>query len=201
MTQGTSGPAVASSLVLDPGTGWLRGVRQLASPNCDGRPAGCEIDLLVIHNISLPPGQFGGPYVDQLFTNMLDPEAHPYLKEIAGLRVSAHVLVRRTGEITQYVSFLDRAWHAGESSFQGRERCNDFSIGIELEGTDHVPFETVQYQQLADIIRLLRDTWPGITLARVVGHSDIAPTRKTDPGPAFDWQRLRGMIQDQRVDF
>ena len=150
----------------------------------------------MIHNISLPPGQFGGPYVDQLFTNVLEPGQHPYLEEIKGLRVSAHVLIRRDGEITQYVSLLDRAWHAGKSCFQGREGCNDFSIGIELEGTDHTPFESTQYQRLAELIGLLRDAWPGIAPERIVGHSDIAPGRKTDPGPAFDWQRLRKLIGD-----
>lgn len=152
------------------------------------------MDLLVIHSISLPPGQFGGPHVDALFTNTLDPDGHPYFKEIEGLRVSAHALVRRDGDLTQYVSFLDRAWHAGQSSFQGRERCNDFSIGIELEGADDVPFEPAQYERLAELIRLLRREWPAITPDRIVGHSDIAPERKTDPGPAFDWQHLRVLV-------
>jgi AmpD protein len=144
----------------------------------------------VIHGISLPPGKFGGPYVDQLFTATLDPAAHPFFAQIAHLQVSAHLLIQRTGEIIQYVSFLKRAWHAGLSHFAGRTGCNDFSIGIELEGCDDVPYTNEQYQQLNSVIKILQATWPLITQQRIVGHCDIAPGRKTDPGPAFDWKRL-----------
>jgi len=154
------------------------------------------IDLLVLHNISLPPGEFGGPWIDQLFLNRLDPAAHPYFAEIAHLRVSAHLLIRRDGSLTQYVPFHRRAWHAGVSSFQGREGCNDFSIGIELEGSDHQPFAPAQYEVLAPVVAALRSAYPAITPDRIVGHSDIAPGRKSDPGPCFDWQRLRGMLAD-----
>ena len=181
-------------LVLEGGGGWLQGVRRTPSPNFDERPADCGVELIVVHGISLPPGEFGGGYVDALFTNTLDPAAHAYFADIASLRVSAHLLIDRAGDITQYVPFNRRAWHAGESCFEDRQRCNDFSIGIELEGTDELPYEDVQYQQLAAVIRLLRRLWPDITAERIVGHSDIAPGRKTDPGPAFDWKRLRRMI-------
>lgn len=175
---------------LDSNKAWLEGVRHHPSPNCDDRPKGTEIELLVIHNISLPPGKFGAPFIDQLFTNKLDKNAHPYFAEIAHLCVSAHILIRRTGEIIQYVSLQQRAWHAGVSNFAGRERCNDFSIGIELEGCDDVPYTDEQYQQLIRLIKILRQTWPMLSQDRVVGHCDIAPGRKTDPGQAFDWQRL-----------
>ncbi len=179
---------------LDPTTGLLRDARQLASPNQDDRPPGAEIDLVVVHGISLPPGELGGPWIDRLFTNRLDPDApgvHPYFREIAHLRVSAHVLVRRAGEIVQYVPFHRRAWHAGASSWEGRPGVNDVSVGIELEGCDDVPYEDVQYRRLAELVRALAWAYPGITPERVVGHSDVAPGRKTDPGPAFDWPRLR----------
>ncbi len=182
------------ALVLEGDTGWLQGVRRLPSPNCDERPAQCGVDLIVVHNISLPPGEFGGGYVDALFTNALDPAAHAYFADIAALRVSAHLLIERSGDVTQYVPFSRRAWHAGESCFEDRQRCNDFSVGIELEGTDELPYEDVQYERLAAVIRVLMRAWPDITPERVVGHSDIAPHRKTDPGPAFDWTRLRRMI-------
>jgi len=172
---------------LNTSTGWLDGVRQVASPNCDERPADTTIDLLVVHCISLPPGEFGGGNIDALFTNTLDPAAHPYYREIAGLRVSAHLLIDRLGCITQYVSLNDRAWHAGVSSFQGREACNDFSIGIELEGCDDVPYAAEQYQTLATVTRLLQAQYPALTADNIAGHSDIAPGRKTDPGPVFDW--------------
>jgi AmpD protein len=176
---------------LDTNKAWLEGVRRCPSPHCDDRPEGVEIDLLVIHGISLPPGQFGGPFIDQLFTHTLDKDAHPYFVDIAHLRVSAHLLIRRTGELVQYVSFQQRAWHAGVSSFAGRERCNDFAIGIELEGCDNVPYTDEQYEQLTQVIGILRKAWPVLTQERIVGHSDIAPGRKTDPGPAFDWERLQ----------
>ena len=172
-------------------SGWIAGIRQLPSPNCDARPAGSAIELLVIHNISLPPGEFGGPGIVELFTNRLDPGAHPYYREIAGRRVSAHFLIRRDGELLQFVPCGLRAWHAGESNWRGRSRCNDFSIGIELEGTDDVPFEDAQYRRLAGLARALATAYPGIPS---VGHSDIAPGRKTDPGPCFDWARYRSLI-------
>ncbi|MFD2097073.1 1,6-anhydro-N-acetylmuramyl-L-alanine amidase AmpD [Corallincola platygyrae] len=156
------------------------------SPHHDERPDD-EVSLLVVHNISLPPGEFGGPFINDLFMGMLDPEADPFFREIAGLRVSAHCLIRRDGEVVHYVPFDKRAWHAGISSFEGRERCNDFSIGIELEGTDTVPYEDSQYHALAKLTRDIMALYPKITKDRITGHSDIAPGRKTDPGPSFDW--------------
>jgi N-acetyl-anhydromuramoyl-L-alanine amidase len=174
--------------------GILYGANQRSSPNQDDRPEGTVIDLLVIHNISLPPGKFGGPWIDDLFLNRLDPEAHPYFADIAERQVSAHLLVRRDGELIQYVPLQRRAWHAGASCFEGRECCNDFSIGIELEGSDTIPYTDNQYAALAwaasEIVRL----FPAITPDRITGHCDIAPGRKTDPGPAFDWQRFRRLL-------
>ncbi len=178
---------------LDINKAWLENIRHCTSKHCDDRPEGTKIELLVIHNISLPPGKFGGSYIDQLFTHTLDKNDHPFFVEIAELRVSAHFLIQRTGKITQYVSLLQRAWHAGVSSFAGRSRCNDFSIGIELEGCDDVPYTEKQYQHLIQLIHLLQQEWPILTQDRIVGHCDIAPGRKTDPGPAFDWQRLKLM--------
>ena len=175
--------------------GWLKGVRRIPSPNCDDRPAGSTVELIVIHAISLPPGEFGGDGILRLFTNTLDPAVHPYYAQIAGLRVSAHFLVRRSGELIQFVSCARRAWHAGESSWRGRTRCNDFSIGIELEGADDSPYEPVQYRVLAESILTLCDAYPTLSIERVVGHSDIAPGRKTDPGTAFDWPRLRALLR------
>ncbi len=174
--------------------GLLQGVRQCPSPNQDRRPAGAVVDLLVIHNISLPPGEFGGPWIDDLFTNRLDPRAHPYFRDIKDLKVSSHLLIRRSGEIVQYVPFHRRAWHAGRSEFCGRCDCNDFSIGIELEGVDDLAFEDAQYRALTRVTRLLMQHYPGITAGRITGHSDIAPDRKTDPGPAFDWRRYRALL-------
>lgn len=176
-------------------TGWLEGISHCPSPHYDERPIGMDIDLIVIHGISLPPGEFGGPFIDQLFTQTLASEAHPYFALIAQLRVSAHVLIRRTGEMTQYVSLFQRAWHAGVSCFVGRTHCNDFSIGIELEGSDEVPYTDEQYQQLAQLINLLQQIWPHINCNCIVGHCDIAPGRKTDPGPAFDWERLHELME------
>ncbi|HUR39642.1 MAG TPA: 1,6-anhydro-N-acetylmuramyl-L-alanine amidase AmpD [Verrucomicrobiae bacterium] len=173
----------------------LRGARWRPSPNCDARPDPADISLLVIHAISLPPGRFGGGHVDELFTNTLDPAGHPYFKEIHRLRVSSHLCVFRDGGVAQYVPFDRRAWHAGESRFDGRVRCNDFSIGIELEGSDERPFESLQYRRLGEIVGALLRAYPGLSLARIVGHSDIAPGRKTDPGPHFDWQRLRAEVE------
>lgn len=167
----------------------IRGARFLPSPNCNERPEG-EISLLVIHNISLPPGQFGGGQIEALFTNRLDWDAHPFFTEIRGLEVSAHLLIDRAGTLTQFVPFDRRAWHAGRSCFQGREACNDFSIGIELEGTDELPYTERQYERLIQVTRALLNTYPDLTPERIVGHCQIAPGRKTDPGPAFDWARF-----------
>lgn len=173
-------------------SGILAAARQVPSPNFDDRPAGSAIELLVVHNISLPPGRFGGPGIEQLFTNRLDPEAHPYFREIQGLKVSSHFLVRRDGELVQFVACAHRAWHAGQSEWRGRSRCNDFSVGIELEGCDDLPFEDAQYRRLAEVAAALRQAYP---ILDCVGHSDIAtpPGRKTDPGPHFDWTRFRAM--------
>jgi N-acetyl-anhydromuramoyl-L-alanine amidase len=166
--------------------GWLSPARHCPSPHCDDRPEG-EISLLVVHCISLPPGRFGGPYIDQLFLGTLNPDDDPYFAGIYQLKVSAHCLIRRSGELVQYVPFNKRAWHAGQSCFEGRERCNDFSIGIELEGTDTDEYTAAQYRQLTAVSRLLLAAYPAITPTRIVGHSDIAPGRKTDPGTGFDW--------------
>lgn len=164
---------------------------QVCSPNRDARPQATPITLIVVHGISLPPGQFCGDAVERLFTNRLDPAAHPYYATIAGLRVSTHFLVRRDAALLQFVPCTQRAWHAGESAWRGRSRCNDFSIGIELEGTDESPYAAAQYTLLARLVRALRRHYP---IEEVVGHSDIAPGRKTDPGPAFDWPRLRRLL-------
>jgi AmpD protein len=166
--------------------GWVSGLHRIASPNCDARPPGTSIELLVIHNISLPPGEFGGEAVAQLFTNTLDTDAHPYYKQLEGLKVSAHFLIRRNGVIIQFVPCGKRAWHAGISSWQGRPACNDFSVGIELEGSNEVPFNDPQYAALSRLTRLLRRSYP---IRAIVGHADIAPGRKTDPGSFFDWPR------------
>jgi len=168
--------------------GIARSARQIASSNCDERPAGAEISLLVVHNISLPPGHFGGPGIVELFTNRLDPAEHPYYATIAGSRVSAHFLVRRNGSLIQFVPCARRAWHAGDSRWRGRERCNDFAIGVELEGTDTEPYDFAQYATLARLTRALLRRYP---IAAIVGHQDVAPGRKTDPGPSFDWAYYR----------
>lgn len=173
----------------------LRGAHFEPSPNCDRRPDPADVSLLVVHAISLPPGRFGGNWIDRLFTNTLPPSAHPYFGRIHGLKVSSHLCIFRDGRVTQYVPFDRRAWHAGESRFDGRSRCNDFSIGIELEGCDDKPFEPRQYRRLGEIARVLMRAYPGITAPRIVGHSDIAPGRKTDPGPQFDWTRLHAEIE------
>lgn len=171
--------------------GWLNAARKVPSPNCDDRPDEEEVSLIVIHCISLPPGEFGGPWINRLFTNTLDSEAHPYFSEIHHLRVSAHILIRRDGEIVQYVPFHKRAWHAGVSYYKGRSQCNDFSIGIELEGADDSEFTEIQYQRLVAILEILFRTFPRLSPRDTVGHSDIAPARKTDPGPYFEWERVR----------
>lgn len=179
---------------IDPQTQRLLAARQLTSVNCDARPDPSDISLLVIHAISLPPDRFGGSWIDDLFLNRLDYAAHPYFETLRELRVSAHCCIFRNGHIKQYVPFHQRAWHAGKSSYDGRERCNDFSIGIELEGCDSKPFTQAQYRRLLSVSRALLATYPGITPARIVGHSDIAPGRKTDPGPHFDWRRYRQQL-------
>jgi AmpD protein len=172
----------------------LMEARQVVSPNCDERPEGCEISLVVVHGISLPPGEYGGPEIDRFFTNTLDAGAHPYFAEIAGMKVSSHLLVRRDGEVVQYVPFRKRAWHAGDSCYRGRAACNDFSIGIELEGQDDEPYTDTQYEVLASVVRVLIETYPGLSANNLAGHCDIAPQRKTDPGPAFDWQRFQRQL-------
>lgn len=174
--------------------GLLSNARFVASPNHNARPAGSEVSLLVIHNISLPPGQFGTGCVEQFFCNRLDWQAHPYFQSIEGMEVSAHLLIERSGTLIQFVPLHQRAWHAGRSCFEGLENCNDFSIGIELEGTDDQPYSDAQYASLVEVTRQLQQRFPGITNARIVGHSDIAPGRKTDPGPAFDWARFRAQL-------
>lgn len=171
--------------------GWLSGVRRLPSPNCDERPAGESARLVVVHSISLPPGEFGGGAIERLFTNRLDPAEHPSYREIHSLRVSAHFLIRRDGEVVQFVPCRLRAWHAGASCWRGLERCNDFSIGIELEGSDETPFDAPQYETLAGLLGILIERYP---IEEVVGHADIAPGRKTDPGPHFDWARLDRLL-------
>jgi AmpD protein len=181
-------------LNLDPTGNWFDDARRVPSPNFDSRPAGCGVDLVVVHGISLPPGEFGGPHIERLFCNRLDPHAHDCFRTVADLRVSAHLLIRRDGGLVQFVALSDRAWHAGESRFGDRVRCNDFSIGIELEGTDCTPYEAAQYERLGGVCRSLMHRWPAIGSDRVVGHSDIAPDRKTDPGPAFDWRLLRSLL-------
>jgi len=167
--------------------GWLEGVRRVESPNQDERPPGTEITLLIVHSISLPPGEYGGDSIEKLFTNRLDPDAHPYFREIEGLKVSAHFLVRRDGEVVQFVPLGKRAWHAGASSWRGRTTCNDFSIGVELEGSDDSAFEEAQYLALEQLLATLRRTLP---LRDIAAHSDVAPCRKTDPGPGFAWGRV-----------
>ena len=175
--------------------GWLEGARRIASPNCDERPGGTPVSLLVVHNISLPPGTFGGNAVEQLFTNRLNPDGHPFYATIRDHRVSAHFFIRRDGSLLQFVSCDRRAWHAGVSWWKGRERCNDFSIGVELEGTDTRPYTMRQYVRLARLVKTLRARYP---ISDLAGHSDIAPGRKTDPGPAFDWRRLHTLLGEPK---
>lgn len=180
--------------MIDPSGNTLLMARQLPSPNFDERPAGCAVDLIVIHGISLPPGEYGGPWIDRLFCNRLDPDEHDCFSEIAHVKLSSHLLIRRDGELVQYVPFGKRAWHAGESSFHGRSACNDFSIGIELEGQDTEAYTDIQYERLAAVIHALIAVYPGLSADRITGHSDIAPQRKTDPGEAFDWQQLHDLL-------
>jgi AmpD protein len=188
------GGIVQYATSIDPVTGLLCQARQVLSTHCDPRPPGMVPELIVVHGISLPPGEFGGPWIERLFTGNLDATVHPFFPSLADLRVSAHLLVRRDGEPVQFVPFGLRAWHAGASSWQGRSACNDFSIGVELEGTDDTAYEEPQYQALAWLIKTLCAAYPTLSSQRVVGHSAIAPGRKSDPGPAFDWARLRKLL-------
>ncbi len=178
--------------------GVFTSARYHPSPHCDNRLDNSAIDMIVIHNISLPPAEFGNDHIENFFCGQLDHSLHPYFETIQSLRVSSHLLIKRTGEVIQFVPFNKRAWHAGASCFQGRERCNDFSIGIELEGTDDLPYEIIQYEKLAELIKNLQNTYPGIVRERIVGHSDIAPLRKTDPGPSFDWHYLDYLLNSQK---
>jgi AmpD protein len=171
-------------------TGLVSGVEQVLSPNHDERPANTEIDVIIIHAISLPPDRFGGPHIHDFFTNQLQTGYHPYFQEIRDIRVSSHFVIARTGQITQFVPTNLRAWHAGDSEFKGREKVNDCSMGIELEGCDTMEFEDQQYSSLGQLVRCLRQAYPKISLENIVGHSDVAPGRKTDPGPCFSWQRF-----------
>ncbi len=199
-TSSVSSASVLAALRIDAASGMLMDVPQVLSPHCDARPAGLAPELIVIHGISVPAGQFGGPWIDRLFAGDLPADAHPEFASIASSRVSAHALIWRTGQITQYVPFGARAWHAGVSTYAGRGACNDFSVGIELEGTDSVPYEEAQYHALSALIDALCRAYPTLSRERVVGHSDIAPGRKTDPGPRFDWARLTRMLQRAGTD-
>lgn len=174
---------------------WLTDITRMPTPNFDDRSDPEDISLLVLHCISLPPDEFGNHYIDQLFCNQLDPDEHPYFKDVYQLKVSAHLLIKRDGSCVQYVPFNKRAWHAGKSAYEGREQCNDFSIGIELEGTELIDYTDQQYVQLAAVICVLLEAYPKLSTRRMTGHSDIAPGRKTDPGASFDWDRLLGLLQ------
>ena len=188
---------VTSAFTVDRQNGLLLPARQVPSPNCDARPPGMDSEIIVLHGISLPPGRFGGHEIEALFTNTLDWDAHPYFGEIRGLEVSTHILIRRDAEVLQFVPLTRRAWHCGASFYRGRRRCNDFAIGIELEGEDETPYTEPQYQVLAELIAVLREAYPGIAGDAVVGHSDVAPGRKTDPGVAFDWGHLSQLLHRQ----
>jgi AmpD protein len=181
---------------VDNDSGLLAPARQLSSPNRDERPAGTEPSLLLVHGISLPPGEYGTGAIEALFLNRLDFDAHPYYAEIRGLEVSSHLLIDRRGDVTQFVPFNERAWHAGASFFRGRSRCNDFAIGVELEGTDTTPYTAAQYAALTGVSVAIMEAYPAISPRTIAAHSDVAPGRKTDPGPAFDWQRLYDGIVD-----
>ncbi len=176
---------------------WLDQARHVPSPNHDRRPDPADISLIVVHSISLPPGEFGGPWIDRFFTNCLDPAAHPFFAEVAAMRVSSHFLIDRDGELTQYVPCDRRAWHAGRSCWRDRSECNDFSVGIELEGEDQTPYTASQYRILAQLVHSLRRAYPRIAADAVTGHCDIAPGRKTDPGPAFDWKALEQAMEER----
>jgi AmpD protein len=191
---GAIGHGKDEPLQVDLESGLMRDTRQVASPNFDARPPGVEADLIVVHGISLPPGEFGGPWIERLFMNTLPCDLHPYFAEIGELRVSSHLLVARDGNLTQFVKFTERAWHAGQSNYKGRTACNDFSIGVELEGSDSIAYEAAQYTALAAAVAALCDAYPRLSPDRLVGHSEISPGRKTDPGPAFDWERARRCV-------
>jgi len=184
-------------VIIDAATGWIEGVRRVASPNFDERPPGSDLGLIVVHGISLPPGQFGNGWIDRFFCNDLPGTEHPFFTTICTMTVSSHALIARDGAVTQYVPFTRRAWHAGQSSYCGRTACNDFSVGIEVEGADDVPYDARQYAMLATLIGALRHAYPSLRNADVVGHSDISPGRKTDPGPAFDWSVLRRLLAER----
>jgi len=187
--------SLENAYIVLPETGLIKGASYIESPNANERPTGVEPDLIVVHGISLPPNQFGGDEINQLFLNQLNPDDDPYFKEIHHLRVSAHALIRRDGQVVQYVPFHKRAWHAGVSCFEGREGCNDFSIGIELEGTDNTCYTAAQYESLAYLIKGLWQTYSSLKEHKVVGHSDIAPGRKTDPGSYFIWESLERLLK------
>ena len=182
------------NIELDDSGDWYLGAEVLRSPNCDERPPGVEISLAIVHGISLPPGQFGGANIAQLFTNQLDWDEHSFFKSIKGLKVSSHLLIDRSGTLTQFVPLSRRAWHAGQSEFSGEQRCNDFSVGIELEGSDHVPYTAAQYHALAGTLAALMARYPRVTRSRIVGHCDVAPGRKTDPGASFCWRSLYALL-------
>jgi N-acetyl-anhydromuramoyl-L-alanine amidase len=186
-------PTVA--LTIDTATGLLAGARQVLSPHFDARPAGVRPELLVVHGISLPPGEFGGPWIDRLFTGTLPADAHPYFSDLASARLSAHAVIRRDGEIAQYVPFGERAWHSGVSQYRGRSGCNDFSIGVELEGTDSTPYTDAQYEQLTALAAALLTAYPTLSAEHIVGHGDIAPERRADPWATFDWPRFRTLLK------
>ena len=187
----------ATALKVETATGLLIGVRQVISPHCDARPAETLPELIIVHGISLPPNEFGGPWIDRLFTGTLPWDAHPYFRQIEGLRASAHVVIRRDGQLTQYVPFGERAWHAGVSQYRTRSGCNDFSIGVELEGTDDIAYTDAQYAQLVELIAALIEAYPSLSPEHLVGHSDVAPGRKSDPGPYFEWPRLRAQLTER----
>jgi N-acetyl-anhydromuramoyl-L-alanine amidase len=187
----------ATALKVETATGLLIGVRQVISPHCDARPAETLPELIIVHGISLPPNEFGGPWIDRLFTGTLAWDAHPYFRQIEGLRASAHVVIRRDGQLTQYVPFGERAWHAGVSQYRTRSGCNDFSVGVELEGTDDIAYTDAQYAQLVELIAALIEAYPSLSPEHLVGHSDVAPGRKSDPGPYFEWPRLRARLTER----
>jgi AmpD protein len=190
--------AVPPQVLVDPRTGLMHPARQVASPNHDERPGALPPELILVHGISLPPDEYGGAWIDRLFTNTLPPNApdvHPFFATVMSLQVSSHLLIRRDGAYVQYVPFHLRAWHAGASSYCGRERCNDFSIGIEMEGSDEIAYEPAQYRALSIAVHALCRAYPTLSPERIAGHSDVAPGRKTDPGPAFDWPRLRALLR------
>jgi AmpD protein len=187
----------ATALKVETATGLLIGVRQVLSPHCDARPAEMLPELIIVHGISLPPNEFGGPWIDRLFTGTLAWDAHPYFRQIEGLRASAHVVIRRDGQLTQYVPFGERAWHAGVSQYRTRSGCNDFSVGVELEGTDDIAYTDAQYAQLVEVIVALIEAYPSLSPEHLVGHSDVAPGRKSDPGPYFEWPRLRARLNER----